>query len=76
MARLSARFAGEIVSGKRLVKAGRAGWGTLLGNIAGMVGKLAIGLAMVTWFLVATPSPFVEGMRPGGSTGSVQIAFP
>lgn len=49
---------GEIIGGKRLVKAGRAGWGTLLGNIAGMVGKLAIGLAMVTWFLVAAPSPF------------------
>jgi len=53
-------FAGEIISGKRLVKAGRAGWGTLLGNIAGMIGKLAIGLVMVTWFLVATPSPFVK----------------
>ena len=53
-------FAGEIISGKRLVKAGRAGWGTLLGSITGMIGKLAIGLMMVTWFLVATPSPFVK----------------
>jgi len=51
-------IAGEIIGGKRLVKAGRAGWGTLFGNIVGMVGKLAIGLAMVTWFLVAAPSPF------------------
>lgn len=50
-------IAGEIIAGKRLVKAGRAGWGTLLGNIAGMIGKLTIGLAMVSWFLVAVPSP-------------------
>ena len=53
-------IAGEIIGGKRLVKAGRAGWGTLLGNIAGMIGKLVIGLAMVSWFLVAAPSPFVK----------------
>jgi uncharacterized protein YqgC (DUF456 family) len=51
-------IAGEIIGGKRLVKAGRAGWGTLLGSIAGMIGKLVIGLAMVSWFLVAAPSPF------------------
>jgi uncharacterized protein YqgC (DUF456 family) len=50
-------IAGEIIGGKRLVKAGRAGWGTLLGNIAGMVGKLVIGLVMICWFLVAAPSP-------------------
>jgi uncharacterized protein len=50
-------LAGELVAGKRLVSAGRAGWGTLLGNLAGMLGKLTIGLAMVSWFLVATPSP-------------------
>jgi uncharacterized protein YqgC (DUF456 family) len=50
-------IAGELVAGKHLVSAGRAGWGTLLGNLAGMIGKLAIGLVMVSWFLVATPSP-------------------
>ena len=50
-------IAGELVAGKRLVSAGRAGWGTLLGNLAGMIGKLAIGLLMVSWFLVTTPSP-------------------
>jgi uncharacterized protein YqgC (DUF456 family) len=50
--------AGEIVGGKRLVDAGRAGWGTLLGNLAGMLGKLVIALAMVSWFLVAVPAPF------------------
>lgn len=49
--------AGELIAGKRLVKAGRAGWGTLLGNVGGMVAKLAIGLAMISWFLVAVPSP-------------------
>lgn len=50
-------LAGELMAGKRLVSAGRAGWGTLLGNLAGMLGKLAIGLVMVSWFLVTTPSP-------------------
>ena len=50
-------IAGELVAGKRLVSAGRAGWGTLLGNLVGMLGKLTIGLVMVSWFLVSTPSP-------------------
>ena len=50
-------LAGERMAGKRLVSAGRAGWGTLLGNLAGMLGKLTIGLVMVGWFLVTTPSP-------------------
>lgn len=51
-------IAGELVAGKRLVSAGRAGWGTLLGNLAGMICKLTIGLMMVSWFLVTAPSPF------------------
>ena len=50
-------IAGELVAGKRLVSAGRAGWGTLLGNLAGMLGKLTIALAMVSWFLVTAPAP-------------------
>ena len=49
---------GEIIGGKRLVAAGRAGWGALLGNLAGLLGKLVIALAMVSWFLVAVPAPF------------------
>jgi len=49
--------AGELIAGKRLVKAGKAGWGTLVGSVAGMITKLAIGLAMISWFLVAVPSP-------------------
>ncbi len=48
---------GELIAGKRLINAGKAGWGTLLGSLAGMVGKLGIGLAMVIWWLVAVPSP-------------------
>jgi len=51
-------LAGEIIGGKRLVAAGRAGWGALLGNLAGMLAKLLIALAMVSWFLVAAPAPF------------------
>jgi uncharacterized protein len=50
-------IAGELVGGKRLVRAGRAGWGALLGNLAGMLGKLTIGLVMVSWFLVTAPVP-------------------
>lgn len=50
-------IAGELIGGKRLVKAGKAGWGTLLGNLAGMIGKLAIGLAMVILFLLNAHSP-------------------
>ncbi|HEY2801176.1 MAG TPA: DUF456 family protein [Chthoniobacterales bacterium] len=49
---------GELIGGKRLVEAGRAGWGALFGNLAGTLGKLAIGFAMVSWFLVAVPTPF------------------
>ena len=49
---------GEFIAGKRMVDAGRAGWGSLLGNIGGMIAKLVIALAMITIFLVAVPSPF------------------
>jgi uncharacterized protein YqgC (DUF456 family) len=50
-------IAGELIAGKRLISAGKAGWGTLLGNLAGMIGKLAIGLAMVVWFLLGAAAP-------------------
>jgi uncharacterized protein YqgC (DUF456 family) len=50
---------GELIAGKQLIKAGKAGWGTLLGTIVGMIGKLAIGLVMVCWWLVAVPGPQV-----------------
>ena len=54
---------GELIGGKRLVAAGKAGWGTLLGNLAGMVGKLVIALAMICWWLVEVPSPS-DALRP------------
>jgi len=50
-------IAGELIAGKQLIKAGKAGWGTLLGNLAGMIGKLAIALAMVILFLMNAQSP-------------------
>jgi uncharacterized protein YqgC (DUF456 family) len=50
-------IAGELVAGKRLVGAGRAGWGAVLGNLAAILGKLVIALAMVCWFLLTVPSP-------------------
>ena len=49
---------GEFIAGKRAVDAGRAGWGTLLGTIGGMLSKLVIGLAMIVIFEMSVPSPF------------------
>lgn len=49
--------AGEFVAGKRMIDAGRAGWGSLLGNVGAMIGKLIIALVMITIFLVQVPSP-------------------
>jgi uncharacterized protein YqgC (DUF456 family) len=51
-------IAGEVIAGKRMVDAGRAGWGSLLGNIGAMVAKLIIALAMIIIFLLSVPSPF------------------
>lgn len=48
---------GEIIGGKRGMEAGRAGWGTFLGNMAGMIAKLAIALGMVVWWLMAVRAP-------------------
>lgn len=48
---------GELIGGQRLVSAGKAGWGTLLGNLLGLIGKLVIALAMVVIFLMTVPSP-------------------
>ncbi len=50
-------IAGELIGGKRMVDAGKAGWGTLLGNLAGMIVKLAIALGMITVFLLNTRGP-------------------
>jgi uncharacterized protein YqgC (DUF456 family) len=51
-------IAGEVIAGKRLIDAGRAGWGSLLGNIGAMLAKLIIALAMISIFLVNVHSPF------------------
>ena len=56
--RLIGAIAGEFIAGKRMIDAGRAGWGSLLGNLGAMIGKLLIALAMITIFLIAVPSPF------------------
>ena len=48
---------GEFIAGKRMIAAGKAGWGSLLGNLAGMIGKLVIALAMIAIFLMTVPSP-------------------
>jgi uncharacterized protein YqgC (DUF456 family) len=49
---------GEFIAGKRMIDAGRAGWGSLLGSLGAMVGKLAIALAMITIFFLTVPPPF------------------
>ena len=49
---------GEIIAGKRMIDAGRSGWGSLLGNIGAILAKLIIALAMIIIFLVNAPSPF------------------
>ena len=50
--------AGEVIAGKRMIDAGRAGWGSLLGNIGSMLAKVIIALAMITIFLMNVHSPF------------------
>jgi uncharacterized protein YqgC (DUF456 family) len=50
-------IAGELIGGKEIMKAGRAGWGTFLGSLAGMIAKLFIGLIMIVIFLMNVPSP-------------------
>src|SRR5215470_7855376 len=50
--------AGEFIAGKRMVDAGRAGWGSFLGNLGAIIGRLLIAVAMITIFLVNVPSPF------------------
>ena len=50
--------AGEFIAGKRMIDAGRAGWGSLLGNLGAMIGKLFIGLIMIAIFFMTVPAPF------------------
>ncbi len=50
-------LAGEFIAGKRMIDAGRAGWGSLLGNLTGTIGKLVIALVMITIFLMTVPPP-------------------
>lgn len=50
-------IAGEFIAGKKAIAAGKAGWGSLLGHLGGMIGKLLIALGMITVFLMSVPSP-------------------
>jgi uncharacterized protein YqgC (DUF456 family) len=49
---------GEFVAGKKAIDAGRAGWGSFLGNLGAMIGKFMIALVMISFFLMNVPSPF------------------
>ena len=49
---------GEVIAGKRMIDAGRAGWGSLIGNIGAMLAKLIFALTMIIIFLIAVPSRF------------------
>jgi uncharacterized protein len=44
---------GELLGGKGILPAGKSSWGTFVGTTAGIAGKLAIGLLMIGWFVVA-----------------------
>jgi uncharacterized protein YqgC (DUF456 family) len=50
--------AGEFIAGKRMIDAGRAGWGSLFGNLSATAAKLIIALAIIAIFLMNVPSPF------------------
>jgi uncharacterized protein len=50
--------AGEFLAGKRMIDAGRAGWGSLLGNLGAIIGKLLIALVMIAIFFMTVPAPF------------------
>lgn len=41
---------GELLGGKKLLPAGRSGWGTLLGTTAGVIAKFVLGVAMIVCF--------------------------
>lgn len=41
---------GELLGGKGLLPAGKSSWGTFVGTTAGMMGKLLIGVAMISLF--------------------------
>ena len=49
---------GEFIAGKRMIDAGRAGLGSLSGNLGAMIAKLFIALAMITIFFMTVPAPF------------------
>src|SRR5262249_18331094 len=51
--------AGEFIAGKRMIDAGRAGGGSLLGNIGAMLAKLIIAMAMISIFMVNVPLQFL-----------------
>jgi len=44
---------GELLGGQGILPAGKSTWGTFLGTTAGIIGKFAIGLAMIAWFALA-----------------------
>jgi uncharacterized protein YqgC (DUF456 family) len=41
-----------------MIDAGRAGWGSLLGNLGALIGKLLIALVMIAIFFLTIPAPF------------------
>ncbi len=49
---------GEFIAGKRMIDAGLAGWGSLLGNLGAVIGKLLIALVMIAIFFLTVPAPF------------------
>src|SRR5205823_11110195 len=48
----------EFLAGKKMIDAGRAGWGGLMGNLGGMMAKLVMGPVMIGIFFLPVPRPF------------------
>lgn len=55
---IAGAIAAEFLAGRKLIAAGRAGWGTLLGNLGGMLAKLVLAVTMIVLFLMKVPSPW------------------
>src|SRR5205823_13864442 len=58
-------IAGELIGGKEVMKAGRAGGGPLVGGLAGVIAKLFPGAIMLVIVLVNVPAPLCGQPPPG-----------
>ena len=67
---------GEFIAGKRMIDAGRAGWGSFIGNLGAMIGRLLIALAMISIFLGALVVAGAFTLLPGRIMHQVVFGVP